>query len=353
MNKLVALKYMAADIKKLKDCVRNNNGFGYYHTWAEVNLTACTNTKWMSETIIHEFMLTLNWQKNQMGLLSYSDFLVYEYQKVKQYSSKATKNAFDYDEILIPINILNTHWTMMYVCIKSKSIYYFDAMNGSGFIYLKHCLNWLFDEYYVKYAVVMKDLGNWSLYDKALGVSYQRNGHDCGTYIMMMMECILNQTSVTCCCVPEKILEYYRCYIGCCIIKNSQSTITSSMKSGDIVDVTTPVKVTIYKKNNYNNAIVDDLTTPIKIKQKQHTHNTIDGASQQSNHLFIENVAIDSPISKLSPKNCKKLQAILNDTSIELPLPEIGDHLYTLVRNKEEDRGNVCYGIVESIDEQK
>ena len=59
----------------------------------------------------------------------------YTYANVKRWSKKF--DVFEKEKIFIPVNINNTHWTLLVVYIQKKEIHYYDSMSGSGKTYTK------------------------------------------------------------------------------------------------------------------------------------------------------------------------------------------------------------------------
>ena len=57
----------------------------------------------------------------------------YTYANVKRWSKKF--DVFSKDKIFIPININNSHWTLLVVYIQKKEIHYYDSFSGSGKTY--------------------------------------------------------------------------------------------------------------------------------------------------------------------------------------------------------------------------
>ena len=59
----------------------------------------------------------------------------YTYPNVKRWSKKF--DVFAKDKIFIPVNISNSHWTLLVVYVQRKEIHYYDSMSGSGKTYTK------------------------------------------------------------------------------------------------------------------------------------------------------------------------------------------------------------------------
>lgn len=68
----------------------------------------------------------------------------YKYANIKRWSKKI--DVFKHDKIFFPVNLSNTHWTMMVVYMQRKEIHYYDSMSGSGKRYLDALKRWLVDE---------------------------------------------------------------------------------------------------------------------------------------------------------------------------------------------------------------
>ena len=68
----------------------------------------------------------------------------YDYPGVKRWTKKL--KVFSYDKIFFPINIRDTHWTLLVVYVQKRELIYYDSMNGSGEIYLKRFMQWVKDE---------------------------------------------------------------------------------------------------------------------------------------------------------------------------------------------------------------
>ena len=68
----------------------------------------------------------------------------YTYKNVARWSKKF--DVFTFDKLYFPVNLSNTHWTLLVVYMQRKEIHYYDSMSGSGKKYLEGLLRWLVDE---------------------------------------------------------------------------------------------------------------------------------------------------------------------------------------------------------------
>jgi Ulp1 family protease len=103
----------------------------------------------------------------------------YQYSNVKRWTKKF--DIFQKSKIFIPINLHNTHWTMLVIYMEKKEIHYYDSMSGSGKVYLQSALKWIQDEAKEKKNEII-NTNEWKLIDRESHVPQQRNGYDCGMF---------------------------------------------------------------------------------------------------------------------------------------------------------------------------
>jgi sentrin-specific protease 1 len=110
----------------------------------------------------------------------------YTYSYIKRWTKNF--NVFLKDKIFIPININNTHWTLIIVYIQLKIIRYYDSLMGRDIKnHMIHVLKWLKDESKEKYnnSYPVND-EEWQLIDQGeVDLPRQSNGYDCGVFIIL------------------------------------------------------------------------------------------------------------------------------------------------------------------------
>jgi hypothetical protein len=83
----------------------------------------------------------------------------YCYDNVKNWAAKIKAtggNVFKLKYLLIPCNILNSHWCLCFADIAKKRIQYYDSKGGNGFHFMSGLQNYLKDE-------VGRDLFTWNV----------------------------------------------------------------------------------------------------------------------------------------------------------------------------------------------
>ena len=111
----------------------------------------------------------------------------YNYNNVKRWSKKF--NIFQKQKVFCPINVKNTHWTMLIMYIQEKKIKYYDSMASKGTRYLNGALRYLHDES-IKTSESNFDPYEWELISTGDQIPQQENGFDCGVFSIMYADFI-------------------------------------------------------------------------------------------------------------------------------------------------------------------
>ncbi|KAJ1608317.1 ULP1 like chllamydin domain-containing protease [Cryptosporidium canis] len=123
----------------------------------------------------------------------------YCYRNVSRWTQRKKIDLFDYDLVLLPINVNNVHWTLGMVDLKLGNIQYFDSLGGSfqdhlgctkmSAAFFQNMSRYIQDEYMdkkkQKFPGQLKHLTTFSR-----PVPQQSNGSDCGVFTCMFAECL-------------------------------------------------------------------------------------------------------------------------------------------------------------------
>ena len=98
---------------------------------------------WLNDEVINFYLSMLQSDLNQCAvgqgkIYSFSTFFMvrllenntYKYANVARWTKRV--DIFSFERVFIPININNTHWTLIVIDITMKTIIYYDAMRGNG-----------------------------------------------------------------------------------------------------------------------------------------------------------------------------------------------------------------------------
>ena len=119
----------------------------------------------------------------------------YDYKSVKRWTNKAKllkkgfkniSNIFQLDKLIFPVHVNNMHWCCGVVDFKSKTISYFDSMNGPSSSFFNIITKYIIDEFQdklkddkTKYKL---DLKQWKQENHRGKYPQQKNGFDCGVF---------------------------------------------------------------------------------------------------------------------------------------------------------------------------
>jgi sentrin-specific protease 1 len=99
----------------------------------------------------------------------------YNYSAVARWTKRAKVDIFECEKVYCPVNISNTHWTMLIMYMQKREIHYYDSMSGNGHFYLNGVLKYLEDEHQNKKGTPFDKTG-WRLIDREAYVPQQNNG---------------------------------------------------------------------------------------------------------------------------------------------------------------------------------
>ena len=138
-----------------------------------------------------------------------NDLKHYDYHKVKTWLRN--KKVEDYELMLYPINIQNTHWTLAVTFVKDRKIIYYDSMGKTGKKYLTALTKYYYDS---------GDKKKWTLVDQLKNTPQQDNLCDCGVFLCINAFCVVNRK------IPSYTTEYLKI--------NGRSAIKTSIEENKI-----------------------------------------------------------------------------------------------------------------------
>ncbi|GJQ14138.1 hypothetical protein GpartN1_g5929.t1 [Galdieria partita] len=148
--------------------------------------------KWLNDEVINFYMSLLQERNERIVadnsyprcLFLSSFFFIkllsgghYDYAAVRRWTRHI--NIFEYDKIIIPINIKNCHWILAVIDIERKCLICFDSIGGSHLEKLQALRHWLYDEYSTKLGSKL-ETGAYSF--EQPDVPRQANMDDCGVF---------------------------------------------------------------------------------------------------------------------------------------------------------------------------
>ena len=118
----------------------------------------------------------------------------YKYKNVRKWTKNV--DVFQKDKLFFPVNVLNSHWTLLVIMIGEKQIHYYDSINGRGLHFLDGMLQWIIDEASDKKGLKVNP-SEWSLVSQEGYVPQQENGVDCGMFTIMMTDMLSDKLPLT------------------------------------------------------------------------------------------------------------------------------------------------------------
>ena len=197
------------------------------------DLLTLKESTWLNDEVINFYMhmllnrdCKLSEQNNTMlrSWFTTTNFFVklldgrgqYHYNSVRKWTKHF--DIFSADKILIPINITNTHWTLLVFYVLLKEVHYSASMSREGDRYIKNGLRWLADEIMNKKGIAI-DINEWKRYQQEDHVPQQNNGYDCGMFVLMCARAIAYNQPLS--SYNQRDMQRYRYMIGRQILQGS------------------------------------------------------------------------------------------------------------------------------------
>jgi sentrin-specific protease 1 len=169
------------------------------------------------------------------------------FEKLFKSWEKKKLNLLKFDNILMPININNIHWSLVSIDLHNKAMTYYDSLRfNSGDDYME-TLTYIFDEYLKRFnkdeeanklSATMSTYNNkidfnsddsgdeisfhndWA-FTEALEIPLQKNTYDCGVFLCKFMEYISRREEI---CFSQCDMSYFRLLIATEILEGKLLT---------------------------------------------------------------------------------------------------------------------------------
>jgi len=116
----------------------------------------------------------------------------YDYSGVRKWGVKVGLDLEDVDTILVPINLMRTHWVLVAISVKDRKFHYYDSfgtLDTGGVV--STLRRWLDDEVRARLgadASAKWGVQSWPLADAA-GLPEQFDGGSCGVFVLAAADC--------------------------------------------------------------------------------------------------------------------------------------------------------------------
>lgn len=148
---------------------------------------------WLNDEIINHFVISLvRSAGNNERIFGFTSFFISSFMSDRKNTARwhKTLKTFEMDIIVVPVNISNSHWTLVVVYVPLKRIRYLCSTGGSGEKYTAAILEWL--ELEANKFSIPFSKGDWDVSFNNSGDPWQDNGKDCGLYVIHAIECVVN-----------------------------------------------------------------------------------------------------------------------------------------------------------------
>ena len=183
------------------------------------NIKSLQPGTWLNDETINSFMnilndhesMTYNSQSDYKPSYFFSSFFFtalgtqdsYNYNRVKRWSRRirTCTNIFQLKNLVFPINISNTHWTLANINFINLEIEYLDSMGDRGTIYTNTLLKFIEDEHMDKLGEILPNKEEWKTISRGTSTPQQPNTFDCGVYVCIYADAFsrnFHPTEISC-----------------------------------------------------------------------------------------------------------------------------------------------------------
>ncbi|NXX23364.1 SENP2 protease, partial [Podargus strigoides] len=154
-----------------------------------------SNYYWLNDEVVNFYMNLLVERSKKEGYPAVHAFSTFFYTKLLYMGYSAVRrwtrgvDLFKLDIILVPIH-LGSHWVLVVIDVRKKTIKYFDSLGGKGDVICATLFQYLQEESQGKRNVEL-DRSEWTLRSmEPHEIPQQLNGSDCGVFMCKYAEYI-------------------------------------------------------------------------------------------------------------------------------------------------------------------
>ncbi|NWU37628.1 SENP2 protease, partial [Hylia prasina] len=157
---------------------------------------------WLNDKIMNFYMNLVVERSKKEGYPTVYAFNTFFYAKLSSTSYKEVKkwtqgvDIFKHDIIFVPVH-LRSHWTLLVVDLRKKTIKYFDSLGQKGDHICKTILKYLQEESREKRRIELTAF-EWTLHSMGRQeIPLQNNGNDCGVFVCKFADFISRDKPLT------------------------------------------------------------------------------------------------------------------------------------------------------------
>ena len=202
---------------------------------------------WLNDQVIHAYLALLRGRNPKA---------IYVNLAITEHHFPPTRPTIDYDYIkrllpavpitssdliLIPINIANTHWTLVAIDRIKRSISYYDSLRGDGALYINNAIEYIKTQ--SETAQQHFDISEWSIDPHAArAFPSQPNGYDCGIYILMVADLLTSNLPVS--LLTIKAMSKARTHVGMALWLRDACDLRQHTTFAHVPTLSTPPRAT-------------------------------------------------------------------------------------------------------------
>ena len=132
--------------------------------------------------------------------------VIYNHEKVQNYSDYIEGGLFNLEHLFVPINIANSHWIFLRADFERKTIELYDSFGTANPHYRRYLWamrRYLYDEEFKDVAFDQRPnceqwKTTWAIRDMSSSLPRQTNGDDCGVFTILSIYLLSRGVQLSC-----------------------------------------------------------------------------------------------------------------------------------------------------------
>ncbi|VDN97170.1 unnamed protein product [Rodentolepis nana] len=182
------------------------------------HLATLKGRKWLNDAVVNFYLELISRRSRQIPempkVYTFNSFF-YErlcsdgYEGVKRW---AKVDIFSQDLVLLPIHHENSHWCLICIDFRKKTISYYDSLHDRNDECLQRIMGYLVEESAKKQKMSQEDESSWQMVNMEDKIPLQKNTWDCGVFAVTTAEFLSRGADLIFDQVPQGNLQLIEAY---------------------------------------------------------------------------------------------------------------------------------------------
>ena len=167
--------------------------------------------EWLNDQIIDGYLHLLA-KGSTRKAYSFSCFIYLKlasnaYEDIRNFTKRCKIDVFSHQLLLFPVS-LGSHWCLGVVDFERQAMLYYDSLGGAAKHFFKN-ISYFIEQEAGKSTGKLFDWTGWKHQQPTAEIPHQKNGFDCGMFVLAYAECICANRAMSH-CYSQKDMQTFR-----------------------------------------------------------------------------------------------------------------------------------------------